>query len=279
MRGAVSAGEPGQAQANQHDRRQRAEVEPGQPCVVTSTPDASEVTPAWRTRRSSACPAPCPAPRARRSVQRQRGAAGEQEVPAQPSRNSARPKCVQLHAGQRHRDAGQVQQHAAPITGSVPKRLIRWPVKKPGANMPITCHSQHQRGVGKRQAALLHGQRRRGHQQVHHAEARAPATAATMNTGCRSDLRHRPAATAGFPWRAGRKAHERHQHHRHQRHTGQREVGAAKGRQQVARVRRQIGPMTRPEQAAGHHQRHGLLAPGRWRPVRRPRSGTGTVGA
>ena len=28
-----------------------------------------------------------------------------------------------------------------PMMGSVPKRLIRWPVKKPGANMPITCHS------------------------------------------------------------------------------------------------------------------------------------------
>ena len=26
------------------------------------------------------------------------------------------------------------------MTGSVPKRLIRWPVKNPGANMPITCH-------------------------------------------------------------------------------------------------------------------------------------------
>ena len=29
----------------------------------------------------------------------------------------------------------------APMTVSVPKRLIRLPVKKPGANMPITCHS------------------------------------------------------------------------------------------------------------------------------------------
>ncbi|EWS62834.1 hypothetical protein Y695_03936 [Hydrogenophaga sp. T4] len=28
-----------------------------------------------------------------------------------------------------------------PMMVSVPKRLIRWPVKKPGANMPITCHS------------------------------------------------------------------------------------------------------------------------------------------
>jgi hypothetical protein len=27
------------------------------------------------------------------------------------------------------------------MMGSTPKRLIRWPVKKPGANMPITCHS------------------------------------------------------------------------------------------------------------------------------------------
>ena len=26
------------------------------------------------------------------------------------------------------------------ITGSAPRRRIRWPVKKPGANMPITCH-------------------------------------------------------------------------------------------------------------------------------------------
>ena len=28
-----------------------------------------------------------------------------------------------------------------PITGSTPKRRIRCPVKKPGANMPMTCHS------------------------------------------------------------------------------------------------------------------------------------------
>ena len=28
-----------------------------------------------------------------------------------------------------------------PMIGSAPKRLIRWPVKNPGANMPITCHS------------------------------------------------------------------------------------------------------------------------------------------
>ena len=27
-----------------------------------------------------------------------------------------------------------------PMTGSTPKRLIRCPVKKPGANMPMTCH-------------------------------------------------------------------------------------------------------------------------------------------
>jgi hypothetical protein len=28
-----------------------------------------------------------------------------------------------------------------PMTGNVPNRRIKWPVKKPGANMPITCHS------------------------------------------------------------------------------------------------------------------------------------------
>ena len=27
-----------------------------------------------------------------------------------------------------------------PMIGSAPNRLIRLPVKKPGANMPITCH-------------------------------------------------------------------------------------------------------------------------------------------
>ncbi|MNL88391.1 hypothetical protein D3C87_2180710 [compost metagenome] len=28
-----------------------------------------------------------------------------------------------------------------PMMGSTPNRLMRWPVTKPGANMPITCHS------------------------------------------------------------------------------------------------------------------------------------------
>ncbi|CFN77239.1 Uncharacterised protein [Bordetella pertussis] len=28
-----------------------------------------------------------------------------------------------------------------PMMGSTPKRLMRWPVKKPGANIPMTCHS------------------------------------------------------------------------------------------------------------------------------------------
>ena len=37
--------------------------------------------------------------------------------------------------------AKEVGSTAAAMMFGAPKRLIRWPVKKPGANIPITCHS------------------------------------------------------------------------------------------------------------------------------------------
>ena len=71
------------------------------------------------------------------------------------------------------------------MMGSVPKRLIRWPVKKPGANMPITCHSSTSAASenGRPQTCMAIGVA--AIRRFITPKPSAPAAAATMNTGWR----------------------------------------------------------------------------------------------
>lgn len=58
-----------------------------------------------------------------------------------PSRNSATTNCCRSCPDNAMAMHAALSATPAPITRSTPQRLIRWPVTKPGANMPITCHS------------------------------------------------------------------------------------------------------------------------------------------
>ena len=104
----------------------------------------------------------------------------------------------------------------------------------------------------------------------------APAAAATMNTGWRTISPSGRPARRGVARRRRREVDERQQRHapaappRPARRRRRRSAPANTSRVRAAR----FGPGDRAEQAAGHHQRDGLLAPC-GAPVRRPQSGTG----
>jgi hypothetical protein len=58
-----------------------------------------------------------------------------------PSMNSAMPKWCSSTPMSATATQARFSSTPEPMMDSTPKRLMRWPVMKPGANMPITCHS------------------------------------------------------------------------------------------------------------------------------------------
>ena len=154
-----------------------------------------------------------------------------------------------------------------PITGSAPKRLIRWPVKKLGANMPSTCHSSTRAASVNGMRALLHRDRRRRHQQVHHAVAERAGDDGDDEHRLARDLAQRPAgAGAAASARQRREADERRMHQpspaapRRPARRRRRRTAPAAGR---ACARARFGPGHGAEDAAGQHPRdRPLLAAG-----------------
>ena len=174
---------------------------------------------------------------------------------------------MQVLAGERHADAQRIEQHAHTHHRQGAKTTDQVTGKKSGREHANHVPFEHDGRVLKTQAALLHGQRRGGHQQVHHAIAQGSRHAGHHKHWLaqhlqRTAARTHVAARSGLG-RLGRKGNKGHQHHRQQRHHGQRQVGPGKRHvQQAARARRQVGPHDGAQQTAGQHQRHRPFARG-----------------
>ena len=61
-----------------------------------------------------------------------------------PSKNRADVNCISSTPVKATTMQAALSSTPSAITGSAPQRLIRSPVKKPGANMPTTCHCSTQ---------------------------------------------------------------------------------------------------------------------------------------
>ena len=73
-----------------------------------------------------------------------------------------------------------------PMMVRVPKRLIKWPVKKPGANMPITCHSSTKAASSKPRPHCCMANGVAAMSRFMTPYPSAALTAATINAGCRA---------------------------------------------------------------------------------------------
>ena len=146
-----------------------------------------------------------------------RGGADEGEVPADAeqrerrSRN-ARPMCRPCSIAALDEHQRQPEQ----MIRNTPNRTIRLPVMKLGAYMPSTCHCDAERRVGDRMAAADHGERRRGHHQVHHRRSCDAADHRDDEARRARDLRQRPAA-ARAPRAASAAGFEQRQHQARER--------------------------------------------------------------
>ena len=164
----------------------------------------------------------------------------------------------------------------ARITLSTPKRRISEPVKKPGANMPTTCHSITIATAPNGMLAEVHRDRRRRHQQVHEAVADGAGEHGDDEHGLAHDDRQRPPLARALLQRRRRNVHERLHDEREQRVAGEHDEAAEKRRrEEIDRATRGFRPEKSADDAAGQHQRDRLRLVGR---ARRPpplRSDTG----
>jgi hypothetical protein len=157
---------PHQCRRRQRHRQQGAEVEPRPPLRRHQQPR--------RERRERQRGEDAEVQRALRPVllrrcvglQRQRRGPGEQEVPAHAEQEEGDQEAVQVRAGQGHGDAQRVQRHADGHDRQHAEALDELPGEEARREHADDVPLQHQRRVGEGQAALVHRDRRRGHQQV-----------------------------------------------------------------------------------------------------------------
>jgi len=194
--------------------------------------------------------------------QRQRGAAGKEKIPAHTQEKQRQYKLVQLHAGERDGNAQQIEHYPHAHDGQGAKAFDQVAGKKPRRKHADDMPLQHQRRIVKAQATLLHGQRSRGHQQVHDAIAQCRTDAGYGKHGLAHDG-PQAASPGGLALSAVLcgKLHKCHQDHGQQRHDGQCDVSACKWHlHQGARACSQIGSGHSAYQPTCQYQRHRLFA-------------------
>ena len=123
---------------------------------------------------------------------------------------------------------------------------------------------QHQRDVGKRQAADLHRDRGRRHQQVHDAVAERARCCCDDEHRLSHQLGQRTTANGLLLCQRGGKVDKAHHGHRQERDCCQCQVGASeRDGEQPACERRQVGSGNGADQPARHHQRYRFFTPRR----------------